>query len=406
LTYPLFGIVSPDGGVTDPQGRDRLQGRAPKEVIKVVGVGGGGGNALSYMIRSGLGGVVSVAANTDVRALEGVDSDVKIILGRQLTKGLGAGAKPELGRQAAVESKDEIRRVLEGADMVYFAAGMGGGTGTGALPVMAAMAREMGILTVAVVTKPFTFEGSRRMSNAIKGIEELAPVVDSLIVIPNDRLIDLSDARMTIEESFAMANDVLRQAVQGVTDLIVNPGLVNVDFADVKAVMTRSGRAVMGIGSAQGEGRALEALRKAMESPLMEVCLKDASGGLINVTAGPDIGIHELNDAAAAFQGYLGEDALFFWGYRQDDDLKGTVKVVVIAAGFDAQGDSPLTAHGAVRPKALREEHLGQGHKSKEGHDRSPKDLSVGSLFEGSSSHLDMPSILRRRMNRDPSMED
>ncbi|MCX7828912.1 MAG: cell division protein FtsZ [Thermanaerothrix sp.] len=401
MTYPLFGIVPPDGGVTGPQGGDRLQGRAPKEVIKVIGVGGGGGNALSYMIKSGLSGVVSVAANTDVRALEGVDSDVKVILGRQLTKGLGAGARPELGRQAAVESKDEIRRVLEGADMVYFAAGMGGGTGTGALPVMAAMAREMGILTVAVVTKPFTFEGSRRMSNALRGIEELAPVVDSLIVIPNDRLIDLSDARMTIEESFAIANDVLRQAVQGVTDLIVNPGLVNVDFADVKAVMSRSGRAVMGIGSAQGEGRALEALRKAMESPLMEVRLKDASGGLINVTAGPDIGIHELNDAAEAFQGYLGEDALFFWGYRQDDNLRGTVKVVVIAAGFEAQGDSHLAAPGAVRPKgALREEHL--RHRPREAHDRSPQDLSVGSLFEGSASHLDTPSILRRRSNKEP----
>jgi len=390
LAHPLFGIVPSEGrSGGNPDGADPGHVRAPKEVIKVVGVGGGGGNALAHMIGLGLSGVTTVVANTDVRAMEMVDAQVKIVLGRELTKGLGAGANPEVGHKAAVESREEIRRVLEGSDMVYFAAGMGGGTGTGALPVMAAMAREMGILTVAVVTKPFTFEGAKRMNNALAGIRELEPAVDSLIVIPNDRLIEISDARMTIQESFAMANDVLRQAVQGVTDLIVRPGLVNVDFADVRAVMRCAGRAVMGIGSARGEDRAKEALRRAMESPLMEVRLKDARGGLINVTAGPDIGIHEIHEAAEAFQSYLGEDALFFWGYGEDPDLTGTVKVVVIAAGFDGEDRCDAPPKGAPRPRGAEAEPL-----------RPPMTPDRGDspgLFDRSPSSLDVPTILRRR---------
>jgi cell division protein FtsZ len=309
--------------------------RAFKERIKVVGVGGGGNNALDHIIRTGVTGVEFLAVNTDANCLEKCLSVEKLIIGEKLTKGHGAGARPEVGEQAAIESRDDIRECLRGCDMVYLAAGMGGGTGTGALPVIAGVARDMGILTVSVVTRPFSFEGKRRAQYANDGINKIKQVVDALIVVPNDRLLDLSERTTSLTDAFAMADNVLRQAVQGVTDLVTKPGLINVDFADLRNIMRHAGGAIMGVGAGMGERRADDALKRAMESPLMETSIHGAKGVILNVTASSSIGIIEVEDAARNLQEVIDPDATFILGVVYDEDMGEEVQIVVIATGFD-----------------------------------------------------------------------
>ena len=308
--------------------------------IKVIGIGGGGGNAVNNMIRSGLRGVEFIAANTDAQALQSSDADIKLQLGLELTKGLGAGANPEVGEGAARESADEIRSVLQGADMVFVTAGMGGGTGGGGAAVVASIAREVGALTVGVVTKPFLFEGKRRMSNAEGGIDALKRQVDTLITIPNQRLLSIAGRNTTLLDTFRKADDVLFQAVKGISDLILFEGLVNVDFADVKAVMSEMGMAMMGSGEGSGENRAMDAAEKAISSPLLEdVSIHGARGILINVTAGPDVTLQEINEAAELIHSEAHEDANIIWGMVIDPTLADLVRVTVIATGF---GDRDL----------------------------------------------------------------
>ncbi len=308
--------------------------------IKVIGIGGGGGNAVNNMIRSGLRGVEFIAANTDAQALQSSDADVKLQLGLELTKGLGAGANPEVGEGAARESADEIRAMLQGADMVFVTAGMGGGTGGGGAAVVASIAREVGALTVGVVTKPFLFEGKRRMSNAEGGIDALKRQVDTLITIPNQRLLSIAGRNTTLLDTFRKADDVLFQAVKGISDLILFEGLVNVDFADVKAVMSEMGMAMMGSGEGSGENRAMDAAEKAISSPLLEdVSIHGARGILINVTAGPDVTLQEINEAAELIHSEAHEDANIIWGMVIDPTLADLVRVTVIATGF---GDRDL----------------------------------------------------------------
>ena len=307
-----------------------------QKAIKVISVGGGGGNALNHIISRGLEGVDMLAVNTDARALDMSLCGKKIVLGEKVTKGLGAGAQPEVGARAAAESIEEIRASLKGADMVYLAAGMGGGTGTGAIPVIAHVAKEMGILTVAVVTKPFSFEGRRRRRCAEEGIEKLMPEVDALIVVPNDRLLDISSKETSIMESFSLADEILRQAVQGVTDLVTRAGFVNVDFADLRSVMKNAGRSVMGIGAASGEGCVIKAVEKALESPLMECSMKGAKGVLLNITYKKELPLFELQSAASIVEDVIAEDSNFVWGCGCDADIENDVEVTVIAAGFEA----------------------------------------------------------------------
>jgi len=308
--------------------------RKYKEVIKVIGVGGGGNNALNHIISSGLKGVEFIATNTDVAQLEQNLADIKLVLGEQLTRGLGAGSDPEIGFKAAKESADELKEILQGADMVFLTAGMGGGTGTGASPVVAETAKEVGALVVAVVTKPFMFEGKRRFMQALEGIKNLQGKVDALIVIPNDKLLEISDKKVAVLDSFKLADEVLRQAVQGVTDLILRPGLINVDFADVRAVMSNAGSAIMGIGEATGENRAITAAKAAINSPLMETPMQGAKGILFNITGGNNVGIHEIKEAAQVITEAASEDAIIIWGHVLDPEMDDKLQITVIASGF------------------------------------------------------------------------
>jgi cell division protein FtsZ len=305
-------------------------------VIKVIGVGGGGGNAVNTMIEAKLDGVEFIAANTDMQALEANMAPVKCQLGQTVTRGLGAGANPEVGRQAAIEDKERIAEVLKGCDMVFVTAGMGGGTGTGGAPVIAEVAREMGCLTVGVVTKPFMFEGKRRRRQAEEGTAALAAAVDTLITIPNDRLLAVAGQKMTMVDAFKRVDEVLVNAVSGITDLISVHGLVNVDFADVKTVMSDMGRALMGTGKAAGDNRALEAAKQAISSPLLEdVSIEGATGILINITGGPDLTLYEVNEAASVIQEAAHEDANIIFGSVIDANMKDEVRITVIATGFD-----------------------------------------------------------------------
>ncbi|HEY3354766.1 MAG TPA: cell division protein FtsZ [Polyangia bacterium] len=307
-----------------------------RAVIKVIGVGGGGGNAVNTMIAGKLDGVEFIAANTDMQALEANMAPVKCQLGQAVTRGLGAGANPEVGRQAALEDKERITEVLKGCDMVFVTAGMGGGTGTGGAPVIAEVARELGILTVGVVTKPFTFEGKRRRRQAEEGTAALAAAVDTLITIPNDRLLAVAGQKMTMVDAFRRVDEVLVNAVSGITDLISVHGLVNVDFADVKTVMANMGRALMGTGKAAGDNRALEAAKQAISSPLLEdVSIEGATGILINITGGPDLTLFEVNEAASVIQEAAHEDANIIFGSVIDANMKDEVRITVIATGFD-----------------------------------------------------------------------
>jgi len=305
-------------------------------VIKVVGIGGGGVNAINRMIEVGLRGVEFIAINTDAQALLMSDADVKLDVGREMTRGLGAGANPDVGRKAAEDHREEIEEVLKGADMVFVTAGEGGGTGTGGAPVVASIARKLGALTIGVVTRPFAFEGRRRGGQAENGIKELRNECDTLIVIPNDRLLQLGDMGVSLMDAFRSADEVLLNGVQGITDLITTPGLINVDFADVKSVMAGAGTALMGIGSARGEGRAVQAAQKAINSPLLEASMDGAHGVLLSIAGGSDLGLFEINEAASLVQEAAHEDANIIFGTVIDDSLGDEVRVTVIAAGFDS----------------------------------------------------------------------
>ncbi|QTX33541.1 cell division protein FtsZ [Aminithiophilus ramosus] len=369
-----------------------------RECIKVVGVGGGGNNALNHIIRSGVVGVDFVAANTDVAQLEHSEASCRIILGEGLTKGLGAGANPEIGLKAAKESMDLLKDAMEGADMVFLTAGMGGGTGTGATPVIAEAAKEMGALVVAVVTRPFYFEGNRRIKQAEIGIANLKDKVDALIVIPNDRLLQLSDAKMSLLESFKMADDVLRQAVQGVTDLILNPGIVNVDFADVRTVMSNAGSAIMGIGVAKGEKRAEEAAKAALNSPLMEKPMTGAKGVLFNVAGGPSVGIHEINQVAAIINEATDEDATVIWGSALDEQMEDSIRITVIATGFSVDNQHPgVEGRGTLASSSRRK------RATVELEEAEVKAAPEEDLFRLSgvpADKFDEPAVVRRRKTK------
>ncbi|WP_025731970.1 cell division protein FtsZ [Carnimonas nigrificans] len=321
-------------------------------VIKVIGVGGGGGNAVNHMVESSIEGVEFICANTDAQALKRVAAKTVLQLGTEITKGLGAGANPEVGRQAAQEDRDRIAELLEGADMVFITAGMGGGTGTGGAPVVAQVAKELGILTVAVVTRPFPFEGPKRQRAAEEGMKELSEHVDSLITIPNEKLLTVLGKNASLLTAFSAANDVLLGAVQGIAELITSPGLINVDFADVRTVMSEMGMAMMGTGTATGENRAREAAEKAIRSPLLEdVNLNGARGILVNITAGPDLAIGEFNEVGIAVQEFASEDATVVVGSSIDMDMSDELRVTVVAAGLE-DARTPVGAGRAAEHEA------------------------------------------------------
>jgi cell division protein FtsZ len=347
-------------------------------VIKVVGVGGGGTNAVNRMVDASLTGVEFIAVNTDAQALMMSDADVKLHIGSAATRGLGAGADPAVGQAAAQESRDELKESLKGADMVFVTAGEGGGTGTGAAPVVGELAREIGALTVGVVTKPFAFEGRKRAQQSEQGIDRLRDVVDTLIVIENDRLLQVVEKKTSVVEAFRMADDVLRQGVQGITDLITVPGLVNLDFADVRTIMREAGSALMGIGSASGENRAAEAARAAVSSPLLETTIEGATGILLNITGGPDIGLFEVNEAAEVVTSAADQNANVIFGAVIDDAMGDEVRVTVIATGF------------------------GGGRRRRRGGGSAGVDVPLpagpplpGGAFEIPDEALDVPSFLR-----------
>ena len=357
-------------------------------VIKVVGVGGGGTNAVNRMVDAGLRGVEFIAANTDAQALAMCDADIKLQVGGDLTRGLGAGANPDVGHGAAAESRDDIKEALKGADMVFVTAGEGGGTGTGAAPVIADIAKnEIGALTVGVVTRPFSFEGAQRGRQASEGIDRLRENVDTLVVIPNDKLLSTVDRSTTILDAFRAADDVLRQGIQGITDLITIPGMINLDFADVRTVMHDAGTALMGIGSAGGESRAVDAAREAISSPLLEESVEGANGILLNITGGHDLGLFEVNEAAEIVNSASDANANIIFGAVIDDAMGDDVRVTVIATGFDHSG-------GRIsRPGRATE-------RERERPERSPRrDVSLDerqrSSLEISDDEIDIPSFLR-----------
>ncbi|MGE3956811.1 MAG: cell division protein FtsZ [Vicinamibacterales bacterium] len=344
------------GGPNDASLEDRLRLRLDEEAfsgarIKVIGVGGGGGNAVNRMARAGLDGVEFIVANTDLQALKANAAPVKLQIGSKLTKGLGAGADPNVGRSAALEDTDKIIQALDGADMIFVTTGLGGGTGTGAAPVIASLASELGALTVAVVTKPFKFEGRKRQVQAERGLEALRDCVDTIITIPNERLLTIIDRSTPLTDAFCTADDVLRQAIQGISDLILVPGLINLDFADVKTIMSGMGLAMMGTGVAEGEGRAIEAAKKAISSPLLEgASVNGARGVIINVTGGPDLSLLEVSDASTIVQEAADEDANIIFGAVVDPALTGRVKITVIATGFGPSGYVRPISSGAQTP--------------------------------------------------------
>ena len=357
--------------------------------IKVIGVGGAGNNAVNRMLDLGIKSVDFIAVNTDRQALQKSKASTKIQIGEKITRGLGAGANPDIGAQSAEESKTEISEVLRGADMVFVTCGMGGGTGTGAAPIVAGLAKEMGILTIGVVTKPFTFEGKKRLAQAERGIESLKSKVDTLIVIPNDKLLQIIDRKTSMSEAFLMADDVLRQGVQGISDLITVTGTVNLDFADVKTIMLNTGMAHMGTGRASGENKAEDAAKEAIQSPLLETSIEGARGVIINITGGEDLGLQEVNTAAELIQRSVDPEANIIFGTVIDPEMQDEIKITVIATGFDQPDDtkSPLL------------DSLGVGNASK------PWEKKVSSIPSSqdlgtSQNDLDIPSFLRKNKNK------
>lgn len=385
---------------------------AQSAVIKVIGVGGGGGNAVQHMIQNTIDGVEFICANTDAQALDKMETKLNLQLGGTVTKGLGAGANPEIGRQAALEDRDRIREIISGADMVFITAGMGGGTGTGGAPVVAEIAREMGILTVAVITKPFPFEGRKRMAIAEQGIRELAEHVDSLITIPNEKLMDVLGKGSTLLDAFSAANDVLSGAVKGIADLIMRPGMINVDFADVSTVMSEMGMAMMGTGYASGENRAVEAAEAAIRSPLLEdVNLQGARGILINITAGEDLTLGEFSQVGDTISEFASEQAIVVVGTVIDPSLKDQLIVTVVATGLggmqiekptkvvDNTMKNPRTAdfHTLDRPAVMRKKEAIKAHGASEElqRERQPMPKAVGA--DSDMDFLDIPAFLRKQ---------
>lgn len=396
-----------------------------KAVIKVVGVGGGGGNAVNRMIESGLTGIDFWVMNTDSQVLDNAATPYRVQLGAKITRGLGAGGNPAIGQKAAEESREDILAALDGADMVFITAGMGGGTGTGAAAVVAEIARDLGALTVGVVTRPFTFEGRRRQQQGLQGLESLKEAVDTLIVIPNDKLIEVVERRTSMQEAFRIADDVLQRGVQGIANIITVPGLINVDFADVKAVMSMAGSAIMGIGIGSGEGRALEAARMAVNSPLLETSIDGASGVIFNVTGGADMTLHEVNEAAEVIYEAVDKDANIIFGSVIDERIQGEIQITVIATGFelkarnisqrDAGVNIPFSAPSWALPNSLQtndkaaapstlssvlqQASVGAGVSE----DRSSSRLyeretsSSGSIQEAARKLLDLPDFLGGR---------
>ena len=376
--------------------------------IKVIGVGGGGGNAVNRMIASRIRGIEFISANTDAQALRSNHAMEKIQFGEKLTKGLGCGAQPEIGRQAALEDTEKILEVLEGADMVFITAGLGGGTGTGGAPIVASLASELGALTVAVVTKPFTFEGKRRMAQADQGIRELRDCVDTLICIPNDRLLATVERDTPLPEAFSVADDVLRQAVQGIADLITVPGLINLDFADVKTIMRGMGDAVMGTGVASGENRAVESAQKAISSPLLEdTSIHGAKGVIINITGGDDMTLSEVNEASSIIHQEADEEAIIIFGAVMDPKMEGKVKITVIATGFP-RNEKANRMQKATTPVDLQNYQVvregatgGSGFYRGGGSNASAEtglnaDLDFGPVDEEEGEDLDVPTFLRK----------
>jgi len=382
-------------------------------VIKVVGIGGGGVNAVNRMIEAGLKGVEFIAINTDAQALLMSDADVKLDIGRELTRGLGAGSNPDVGRKAAEEHRAEIEEVLKGADMVFVTCGEGGGTGTGGAPVVAEIGKGVGALTIGVTTRPFSFEGRRRGQQAEKGIDDLRDAVDTLIVIPNDRLLEISDADTSVLQAFRLADDVLLQGVQGITDLITTPGLINTDFADVSTVMRDAGSALMGIGKARGESRALGAARMAISSPLLEASIDGARGVLLMISGGSDLGLYEVNEAAEIIAEAADPDANIIFGAVIDDSLGDEVKVTVIAAGFNEPATSTVGGTNQLRPVARRDGAVPDSGERTVAGARREATVGAGSedddeelfrrpgdrppvVVEDDEDDLDIPSFLKR----------
>jgi len=375
-------------------------------VIKVIGVGGGGGNAVNHMVESNIEGVEFICANTDAQALKRVAAKTVLQLGSEITKGLGAGANPDVGRQAAMEDRERIAEMLQGADMVFITAGMGGGTGTGGAPVVAQVAKELGILTVAVVTRPFPFEGPKRMRAAEEGMKELSEYVDSLITIPNEKLLSVLGKNASLLTAFSAANDVLLGAVQGIAELITSPGIINVDFADVRTVMSEMGMAMMGTGAATGENRAREAAEKAIRSPLLEdIDLHGARGILVNITAGPDLSIGEFNDVGATVQEFASQDATIVVGTSIDMEMSDELRVTVVAAGLDAQKEKAMPRETAAsRPETTDYRKLQQqpavmrqqaARAEQEAAAKKPQqDRRKSSDMD---DYLDIPAFLRRQ---------
>ncbi|WP_058307901.1 cell division protein FtsZ [Gracilibacillus massiliensis] len=365
--------------------------------IKVIGVGGGGSNAVNRMIEHGVQGVEFIAVNTDAQALNLSKAEVKMQIGTKLTRGLGAGANPEVGRKAAEESKEQIEEILKGSDMVFVTAGMGGGTGTGAAPVIAQVAKELGALTVGVVTRPFTFEGRKRATQAVSGIDGLKSSVDTLIVIPNDRLLEIIDKNTPMLEAFREADNVLRQGVQGISDLIATPGLINVDFADVKTIMADKGSALMGIGVATGESRAAEAAKKAISSPLLETSIDGAHGVLMNITGGTNLSLYEVQEAADIVTSAADQEVNVIFGSVINEDLKDEIVVTVIATGFD----ETQMKNAQNKPKSVLQANTTkrerQPEKSQESPQASPQSQPRPKQEEDT---LDIPTFLRNRNRR------
>ncbi len=354
--------------------------------IKIVGVGGGGSNAVNSMIASSLQGVEFIAINTDAQALESSLAHQCLQIGNALTKGLGAGANPEMGRQAAIEDKDLIENALKGADMVFVTCGMGGGTGTGAAPIVAEAAKEQGILTTAVVTRPFMFEGNKRSRNAEQGIKELKKHVDAIIIIHNNRLLDITEKHTPWLQALNLANDVLRQAVKGISDLILVPGLINQDFADIRTILLDSGRALMGVGSAEGENRAVAAAKMAIKSPLLEeTSIDGAKGVLINITGGSSLSFHEVNEAASLIQEAADDDAEIIFGSVIDSDLDEKIVVTVIATGFEEKPRPVMSTYEKWRPKSDMSKLKSPGRV-----------LSKPAIKENDENYLDVPTFIRK----------
>ncbi|MDY2901985.1 MAG: cell division protein FtsZ [Bacilli bacterium] len=333
-------------------------------VLKVVGVGGGGGNAVNRMIQNDVRGVDFVAINTDAQVLRLSKAETRLQIGKLLTRGLGAGADPEIGRQAAEESEDDIREILRGSDMVFITAGMGGGTGTGAAPVVAKIAKELGCLTVGIVTKPFTFEGRKRQQQAIEGLKRLKPLVDTLVVVPNDKLITIADRNLTMVESFREVDNVLRRGVQGIAEIVTNPGLINVDFADVKTVMKNKGTALMGIGVATGPNRAIEAARKAIRSPLLEIDINGATDAIVFITSDIDITMQEVYDVINEIRNASSSEINVVIGTGFNNDLQGELIVTVIATGFDSNEEQENLMKDEEQLKQEAEQKASQGNDS------------------------------------------